>query len=76
MEVIAQSGTRVLVQLEERDPERPLKLVPAVVVDMRRGKVYPPKGVDTILAHGYWEPFDGDPEPVLVLLRRELRPET
>ena len=72
MEVIAQRGTEALVQLEERDPKRPLALVLGCVVDMGLGKVYPPRGVDTILAHGYWQPFEGDPEPVLALLPREL----
>ena len=67
MKVIAQGGHRVVVQLEERDPERPLRLVLGCVVDMRVGKVYRPRGFDSIIAHGngYWYPFEGDPEPVL-----------
>ena len=37
------------------------------VVDMRRGRVYPPMRYQAILGRGYWEPFEGDPGPVLKL---------
>lgn len=68
MQAIAERGGYVLVQLQDRDEAKPLALVPAVVVNTRRGTVSAPSGVDTILAHGYWTPFEGDPVPVLALV--------
>jgi hypothetical protein len=72
MEVIARCGARVLVQFAGRDANRPLKLVLGCVVDTRQRRVFSARGVDTILAHGYWEPFVGDAEPVLTLVRSAL----
>lgn len=68
MKAVAERGSSVLVQLGERDANAPLKLVPAVVVNTRTGAVSVPRGLDTILAHGYWTEFSGDPQPVLDLV--------
>lgn len=71
MKAVAERGHTVLVQLDD-DPETPFDLTRAVVVDVRRGRVSEPGGVQNILAHGYWIPFEGDAAPVLALVSSAL----
>jgi hypothetical protein len=54
--VIAKSGSAFLIQFEDGSGR---------VLDLDQDRLFPPNSVDSILARGYWEPFTGDPAPVL-----------
>jgi hypothetical protein len=38
-----------------------------VILDEREGVAYDPLPVQSIIARGYWENFEGDPSPILNL---------
>ena len=57
VQVLAQRGETRLVTYGEL----------GCVVDMVRETVWPPMRYEAILGRGYWEPFEGDPGPVLKL---------
>lgn len=56
MKVIAKSANAFLIEFEDGSGR---------VLDLDQGRLFPPNSVDSILARGYWEPFNGDPRPVL-----------
>jgi len=60
-EIIAQRGTFLLLR---HDADR------GRVLDMRTERLFPPTPLVSVLARGYWEPFDGDKQKVLDALTR------
>ena len=44
------------------------------VVDRRRQRLYPARREDTVLAHGQWVEFTGDPRPIFDLVIELQRP--
>lgn len=74
MKALAQRGHSVLVQLDEDGTQTPFPQVRGAVVDMRRQTVSEPRFVESILARGYWTPFEGDEEEVLGLVAAGFNP--
>jgi hypothetical protein len=56
MKVIAKSGSAYLLEIEEGQGR---------VLDLAQHRLFPPNAIASILARGYWEPFDGDQDPIL-----------
>lgn len=56
MKVIAKSASAFLIEFEDGYGR---------VLDLEQERLFPPNSVDSILARGYWEPFTGDPSPIL-----------
>lgn len=56
MKVIARSANAYLIEIAE-DYGR--------VLDLDQERLFPSNSIASILARGYWEPFDGDQEPIL-----------
>lgn len=71
MRVIAQRGCTVLVALNEPS-DKLFDQTLGVVVDTRRATVSRPAFVQSILARGYWTPFEGEKEPVLSHVRAAI----
>ena len=51
MRVVAQRGNSFLLQVGDEEGR---------VFDSGTGRLYPPAGLQSILARGYWEKFSGD----------------
>jgi hypothetical protein len=56
VKVIAKSASAFLIEIEDGYGR---------VLDLEQDRLFPPNSVDAILARGYWEPFTGDPSPLL-----------
>jgi hypothetical protein len=56
VKVIAKSASAFLIEFEGGYGR---------VLDLEQERLFPPNSIDSILARGYWEPFTGDPSPVL-----------
>lgn len=66
-DVVAQSGGNrfIIVPKGDKDPETRM----AQVVDLRRGRAYPPAYLQTIIAQGYWEAPDMPPEEIATAMQ-------
>lgn len=51
VEVIAQSGARLLVRVDAHH---------ARILDCRHARLYPQQRTESLLARGHWKPFTGD----------------
>ena len=60
VKVVAQSGAAFLLEVADGVGR---------VLDTEQRCLFPPNAVASILARGYWEPFDGDPAEVERRLR-------
>jgi hypothetical protein len=56
VKVLAKSASAFLIEFEDGYGR---------VLDLEQGRLFPPNSVDSILARGYWEPFNGDPSSIL-----------
>lgn len=66
MRVIAQRGMNdFLIDLEDEDHN-------AIVFDADVGIAYPPFYVESILARGYWEDFNGNEDEIFIKLPEEV----
>ena len=66
MKVIAQRGMNdFLIDLEDEEHN-------AIVFDADEGIAYPPFFIESILARGYWEDFNGNEDEILFKLPKEV----
>jgi hypothetical protein len=59
--VIAERGASVLIRVDENTGQ---------ILDRRHGRLFPPQGIESALARGYWRPFAGDPQEIEQALTR------
>lgn len=79
MMVLAQLGEgTVLVDVGDAKDDSLFPQRRGVMVDLRRGKAYPPRFILSHIAHGngYWQPFTGDPGRALELAAETMRNHT
>ncbi len=66
MRVIAQRGENdFLIDLEDENHN-------AIVFDADDGTAYPPFYIESILARGYWEDFNGNEDEIILKLPKEV----
>lgn len=66
MRVVAQRGTNdFLIDLEDEERN-------AIVFDADDGIAYPPFVIESILARGYWEDFNGNEDEIISKLPKEV----
>ena len=76
MKVLSQLGEgTVLVDVGDAEDDSLFSQRRGVMVDLRRGKAYPPRFILSHIAHanGYWKPFTGDAERALELAAEMMR---
>lgn len=72
MKIIGTQGPgRYLIDVEQ--PRGDLAI--GRILDLDRGAFYPPILVESILARGYWEPYDGPQDVLPELLKRVVNVE-
>ena len=83
MKVLAQLGEgTVLVDVGDAEDDSAFAQVfsqrRGVMVDLRRGRAYPPRFILSHIAHGngYWQPFTGDPGRAFELAAEMMRHHT